>query len=718
MSWNEERSRERVAKNDFSDHEINVADLTKDMDFTNLGTKDVRRARGAHIYADIPNFHDAVEDAGESKDEQRKLVRAAHVLRRVQGDTLLEHDIGKIQLQAVRLHALCFKPYKDGEERAMRSVVFAVAQNTYLYDAFNVVIEDVRDFHGAVGVASGVSYIANIGSSGNRELICLGTCANLAAKIIRGTDTINITEDVYLLLPEDLRDKFGPVKTVAGAAVRQARGLRWDDVKDVADDLGIKFDLEKLKRRTIKYRDSLPLHDIGISEARTRIKPENLTERNCKRTAAVAIYADLDGFTKYVQQAEDDDEIESLVRALHMVRAEFHAVIRRDFHGVVLQHQGDRTFAIMHMPSGSGDKDGKERCQKGLDVAIGLQSSMIHVLNKRLADRKDIHVAVGVDAGLALVTRLGKRGQKDVVCLGRGVDSAEQLQLRSAGTEIRVSEEIYDAIDDDAITEEFEEDRKGAYVSEGLTFPKLDKKKNNGAAGNGSLVAVAAGGKITPARRPGASPRPWAQTESLASETEQAMAWYEVSPDRWGAEQRVAAQYLEYSKAGLYGDGRAWIRGLLRLFLEHGHEVDAFMIRIVYPRGFTGDGLVPTVYLESHRGQWEADLDGHILKDWSLCLYVPGEAGIDFSEHDSLERLLEAVWSLLYRERIYQLRLTLEKSMGMPAKWPGPERAHGIAGIREAVCERGRMWPSEPCLCGSGRAYGVCCMKKLRRRDR
>src|SRR5262249_19683424 len=161
------------------------------------------------------------------------------------------------------------------------------------------------------------------------------------------------------------------------------------------------------------------------------------------RTSAVMLYADLDGFTRYVQAVERDEDVESLVRVLHMIRAELHAVVEQDYPGLVLQHQGGRLFAIVHMPPGDGfDK----RCANGLATAIGLQSSMEHVLNAYLQDRKDIHLAVGVDVGTVLVARLGKKGVREVVCLGPQVTSAEGLQLRSAGREIRISKAIYETI--------------------------------------------------------------------------------------------------------------------------------------------------------------------------------------------------------------------------------------------------------------------------------
>ena len=134
MGWNEERSRQRVRGNDFHDFEVDVQDLRRTMDFGNLSKKDVRRAEAVHLYVDVPNFHRAAADAVNDQQKQRKLVRAASVLRKVQRDLLEQDQIGDIQRQTVRLHALAYKPY-DGDnqsreaERVLKAVIHAITQN-------------------------------------------------------------------------------------------------------------------------------------------------------------------------------------------------------------------------------------------------------------------------------------------------------------------------------------------------------------------------------------------------------------------------------------------------------------------------------------------------------------------------------------------------------------------------------------------------------------
>lgn len=490
MSWNEKRARERVQNNDFEDAEINVKDLSRSMDFRNLGTKDVRRVEGIHLYVDVPNFHRAVKDAGNDKQKQRKLVRAASVLRRVQGEFMERDDVGDIQRQTVRAHGLVYKPYDadDGvrdTERARLAVVHAITQNTYVLDVFNDVFSDVVDFSSAVGLVSGTSYIANIGRSGARELISLGSCANLAAKIIGGRDSIVVTEAMFSVLPESLRTHFKEEGELADTKTYKATGLRWSSQSDLAEELGVEWDSDRWTKRTKELKDKLTLDDIEISSATSKIDLSELTERNCKRTEAVSFYADLDGFTRYVQDAETNDKVVSLIRQFHMIRAELESVAGSDYEGLVLQHRGDCILGVLHLPA--GDDKHKDRCKAAVDLAIGLQSSMEHVLNKELDDREDIHLAVGLDVGKVIITRLGKKGERITICFGPEVTEAERLQTISAAQQIRISAALYEQLDDKDVTEEFTR-RGNAHVATGLTFPKLDEKKEEKAAEAGSLA--------------------------------------------------------------------------------------------------------------------------------------------------------------------------------------------------------------------------------------
>ncbi len=191
------------------------------------------------------------------------------------------------------------------------------------------------------------------------------------------------------------------------------------------------------------------------------------------------------------------------------------------------------------------------------------------------------------------------------------------------------------------------------------------------------------------------------------------MRWHEANPNRWQREQAVAAALLDDVKVGIDSEGAAFICGIFGVYSEHGHLYESVKLRIVYPPTFPARNQPPSVYLESHRDRWKKGGDSHIEKDWKLCLFVPGESGIDFSQDDSLDSLFAVIHTFLFKERIYQRRLARAAIDGRIAKWPGEDRSHGIAGMRETIRDMGGVGRNEPCPCGSGKKFKQCHMTMM-----
>lgn len=150
------------------------------------------------------------------------------------------------------------------------------------------------------------------------------------------------------------------------------------------------------------------------------------------------------------------------------------------------------------------------------------------------------------------------------------------------------------------------------------------------------------------------------------------------------------------------------IRTKLELFVY-----ETVRIRVVYPATFPIRNQSPVVYLESHRDRWKNVANSHIESDWKLCLFVPGESGIDFAEDDALKKLFGVIHTFLLKERIYQRRLAKAQRTGEIAEWPGPDRSHGVEGIREAIRDMGRAGRNDPCPCGSGLKFKKCPLGQL-----
>jgi hypothetical protein len=193
------------------------------------------------------------------------------------------------------------------------------------------------------------------------------------------------------------------------------------------------------------------------------------------------------------------------------------------------------------------------------------------------------------------------------------------------------------------------------------------------------------------------------------------MHWHERNPERWMAEQRIARQFLEGFSSGVGGDGAAYMEGIFHVRSQHGHTYESVTIRVDYPASFPERGQMPKVVMMSHRGRWRRGGNSHINSDWSLCLFVPGESGIDFRQMTSLGALFGVLHTFLFKEHIYQQALVREGLTGESAVWPGEARSHGVAGVAEAVRDRGRLGRNQPCPCGSGKKFKVCCMRRIGR---
>ena len=186
------------------------------------------------------------------------------------------------------------------------------------------------------------------------------------------------------------------------------------------------------------------------------------------------------------------------------------------------------------------------------------------------------------------------------------------------------------------------------------------------------------------------------------------MYWYQTNPDRWDQEQIIASQVLRNSEAEIDVNQAAIIRGTFDVSSANGHVYESVDIRVEYPATFLFRNQPPAVFLESHRDLWENTSNSHIEKDWRLCLFVPGESGIDFVQSESLNQFFAVIQTFLFKQRIYQRRLADPNLTGEVAKWPGQDRSHGDSGILEAVRAKGGVGRNEPCPCGNGKKYKHC----------
>jgi hypothetical protein len=470
MAWNYETSKERVEAHRDALPEIEIKKLERNADLESLLSEAVcREIYGAHVYLEVANFSDltaAAEDGGNLKP----FLRALHVYQR-QLSWIVENlfDGVRVHFQASRMHVLFYRPIDDAEVLAAKAVLLMVVARDFLRYVFNPLFPKCDNLTVRGGADIGSVIGTRNGMRGDRELLFLGDAANHAAKII--DSGLRLTNRIYDVLPDDVQD-ICEVSDEAEKLYRVVPTISKDDVVALCTAYDIEWCRDDLSERIEADLAAMPLKDFEYGAAEVLIDFDVLSYRNSKRVLAASIFADVSGFTKFIGSASSDEDKVRALEALHVMRVEFTRVATRDYNAVRVQFQGDRMQAIVHLPA----DDDQKISRKAVEVAIGLQSSMELVIKDVIDGIGNLGLAVGIDIGVVVATKLGTRGHRDRMTIGSSVLGAAANEERTQKRQIGVSPAVYDGLED-AVKEYFVYDNVArCYVATGLTAAVLERK--------------------------------------------------------------------------------------------------------------------------------------------------------------------------------------------------------------------------------------------------
>ena len=141
-----------------------------------------------------------------------------------------------------------------------------------------------------------------------------------------------------------------------------------------------------------------------------------------------AIFADIDGFTSFVDQSilGGSEKIREAVRIVHVIREELASVLKDDFGGKRVRFIGD----CIHGCVAEGERvdDAAKSVREAVLCASAMRSSFDLCLETVRSDAA-IDLAVGIEYGPTPMTRLGHRGEDSVRCAAsRATVEAERTQ--------------------------------------------------------------------------------------------------------------------------------------------------------------------------------------------------------------------------------------------------------------------------------------------------
>lgn len=481
---------------------IEVTPLQREMNLDNVTVGRPKRITGVHLYSAVTNEAAHITDLLDlvDRDRARAPTRTVHLWQReVNRIVCNDFDAAQVHFQGTRLHALIYRPVSALAEIVGRAVALAHAINITTKQAFNEILGDEAGFALAAGAAFGETLATRSGSRGDSELLFIGDAANQGAKAIRAGTVLRVTSSLGELIDDELDAKLIDADD---GYVRVA--MTRDAVEAAVERYKLDWSFDASAKRIEDDVDNTPLNKAGISKATTTIDKHRLSLGNTKLNDAVSLFGDIDGFTEVVEGATGNADRERLMRHFHIARAEIRHVTTQDFGTLRVQYQGDRTQALDHLPH----DDDAARALHAVRLAAAWQSTMEESLPAVIGNPDDIHLAIGLDASPTIVSKLGQRGNRDMICLGKAVRLAAKIQGRLDGDEVGISTSIHELLPS-RVANLFSWDKtKKCYLARGLRYNDVvlaeeagDLDEGIGSNGNSFSIGGATSGLAFPRRR-------------------------------------------------------------------------------------------------------------------------------------------------------------------------------------------------------------------------
>ena len=459
MSWNADRATSRIHEHLKTVPEVDrqvaldSATLAKRGLLSRMPLSEAFVVEGAHLYGQLLDFEDLVVDQGqESEAAHRRLLRFLNIHYRV-WDSIVDGDDGdRVDYHGARLHAVITSPVGDPAAQIERAVALA----RKLTEAARK-IGEAQGFPSRIrfGIDHGKCLAMTTGRGAHeKDTLFLGHPANHAAKLVAS----GAEQGIFLTETAQNRVAAGAVRKHAGTVTLDeayvqaaARKYAFDSVDRTATAIALDSSDPMFRFK----RPTLPLSTVKFSE---------LSPANSIRMGMASIFADIDGFTNFVDQSilGGSEKIREAVKIVHVIREELNSVLKEDFGGKRVRFIGDCIHGCV--AEGERTDDAAKSVREAVLCASAMRSSFDLCLETVPSDAA-IDLAVGIEYGPTPMTRLGHRGDDSVRCAAsRATIEAERTQQAIEHGGVRLGA-VAAAIADPAVRKHFSAGRLMSFNS-------------------------------------------------------------------------------------------------------------------------------------------------------------------------------------------------------------------------------------------------------------
>lgn len=460
MAWNAERARKRIERYQAATPEVKVERFEEDYlprrarERAFLEAAGVRRAEAPPLY-DLPNgaavlVPDAVhvyvralsydevrlENGIETEAGHARGLSFLHLLYGA-GDRAVE-AIGaqRVDHHGARMHAVVAEPAGAANLAARIGQALALARemtNLAREAAGTIARQQHITLRFRVGIDVGTCVALNSPRADEREPVFIGPAANHAAKLAAGDE-----EGVYM--SDRVRAALG-LPMVGSLPMEQAIRISEADIFNALRHFA-QYDARGTLTRLERWMEEARANPATVlspadfkfhehSPPLRSIRYENLSPARSIRMDMVSLFADLDGYTAYIDHCMATGCLPTAVRLLNILRCEFNAVVQEDFEGRKVRFIGDCIHALL--AAGRRDVDVASSVELAAQCAGGLRSSF-NLCQDIVEHADQLGLAIGFELGPTPVSRIGIRGPRSVrVASSLATRASERLQQACSG---------------------------------------------------------------------------------------------------------------------------------------------------------------------------------------------------------------------------------------------------------------------------------------------
>ncbi len=406
-----------------------------------------------HVYANLVNYEEYKLDEGE--ESERAHARALNFLHLHYGacDRVIEDlTAQRVDFHGPRVHAVVIEPTGGAAQLDRVLAGLELAQQMILLSdlANEEIAERGYTARFRVGIDAGTCVAINSGNGVEQEPLFLGGSANHAAKLAEGS-----APGIYL---SDRVRSILRLPVVGGLTEERLGQFTSDSIFEIVDSMSgaSRSGLVRTRAQNLleEWRRELDQQKAGTGGASrfkfhyqqpplSQIDYSRLSPANSIRMPMISLFADLDGYTRYIDHATQTGTIDKAVRALHVIRNELCSVLEKDFGGRKVRFIGDCIHGVAAEGSAvSVDTAGSIR--EAVKCAGGFQSSF-EICKEFLPNTDTLGLAVGLELGPTPVSRVGVRGERSVrLASSVATASSEMRQKACNGRQTAIGEGVQD----------------------------------------------------------------------------------------------------------------------------------------------------------------------------------------------------------------------------------------------------------------------------------